>query len=110
MQPTKLCWNESCEVAVGEVEDREKREITEVRCNRSNERCVLKRQRRDALPSAATSDTDPEAERRAGGPVGSKDAKRVSELSFESYKCGEVGVTAIAVGRTRKRSRDGRDK
>jgi hypothetical protein len=100
-----LNWDGASEIGVGEVETGEEREVTDVRCDRSNKRYMRQRQSGDALSAPAARDTDPMAEGGAGGPVGGQDAERVGELGFESQQGGEVGVAAV--GRTGRRIRDG---
>lgn len=104
-EPAKLCWNGAREVGVGEVEDGEKREITDVRRHGPIERRVRQPQSGDPSSASAARDADPAAEGRAGRPVAGEDAERVGELGFEGKQGGEVGVAAIAVGRGERRRR-----
>lgn len=98
-------WDGASEIGVGEVEDGEEREVTDVRRDRSNKRHVQQRQSGDAVSALAARDADPVAEGGAGGPVGGQDAVRVGELGFESQQGGEVGVAAV--GWTGRRVGDG---
>jgi hypothetical protein len=100
-----LSWDGASEIGVGEVEDGEKREVTDVRRDRSNKRQFRQRQSGDALSAPAARDAEPVAEGGTSGPVGGKDAVRVGELGFESQQGGEVGVAAV--GWTGRRVGDG---
>jgi hypothetical protein len=93
-QPSKVGWNGACEVAVGEVEDGEKREVTEMRRDLSLEGHVGQNQSRDALPAAAARDANPSAEGCIVSPAVGNDAKRVGELRFEGKESCEVRVIA----------------
>jgi hypothetical protein len=93
-QPSKVGWNGACEVAVGEVEDGEKREVTEMRRDLSLEGHVGQNQSRDALPAAAARNANPSAEGCIVSPAVGNDAKRVGELRFEGKESCEVHVIA----------------
>lgn len=59
----------------------------------------------DTLPlPPAASDPHPPAERRAGSPVGGKNAVGIGELAFESQQRSEIAVAAIALARPWRRS------
>jgi len=82
------------DAAVGEVEDGEEREVTEVGGELSLEGNIRKNQSSDALPPPAARDADPAAEGHVLSPAMAKDAERVGELGFEGKQRGEVGAIA----------------
>lgn len=93
------------EAGVGEVEDVEEREVTEVRGERSLEGNARQLQGGDALPAAAARHADPLAE--AGcivlPPAITQEAQRVRDPSLEGKQRGEVGTIALLIRHDRRR-------
>ena len=68
---------------------------------------VWQRHGGDALSALAARDAQPVAEGRAGGPVATKNAKRIRELCSEREQSVEVSASAIAPGRNGSRRQHG---
>ena len=76
-------WDRPREAGVGEVEDGEEREVTDVGAHLSQQGNVRQNKSGDALPAPAARDADPAAEGHVLSPAMAKDAERVGELGFE---------------------------
>lgn len=109
MQPSYNTRECPREAGVGEVEDDEEREVTEVRGDRPLQGNARQLQGGDALPAAAARHADPLAE--AGcivlPPAVTEEAQRVRDLCLEGKQRGDVGIIARLIRHGRRREHDG---